>query len=165
MGTYEQNLNPQLHYSIQMLTSTLIPTNLTNNGPPKLIQSSPRPWFAAPNLGWSSSLLRVFLLPRSLSFHLQGMLRWPTPQASMQRNSQRLGKPTVPLLGGLACQGHLGLHVGRHYCYWILMGFYGSLPIGKLQRQRFGEKGKRSFIQKLHNLGRMAGFCLSASPL
>ena len=38
-------------------------------------------------------------------------------------------------------------------------------PIGKFQRQRFGEKEKGSFIQNLHNFGRMAGFCLRFHPL
>ena len=36
------------------------------------------------------------------------------------------------------------------------------MPIGKFWRQRFGEKGKRSFIQKLHNLG--SGRFLPQSP-
>ena len=45
------------------------------------------------------------------------------------------------------------------------MGFYYPMPRGKLQRQRFGEKGKRSFIRKLHNIGRTAGFYLRDSSL
>ena len=54
------------------------------------------------------------------------------------------------------------------------LGFCCLLPIGKLQGQRFGKKkkkekkkteGKRSFIQKLHSFGRIAGFCLRGPPL
>ena len=39
-------------------------------------------------------------------------------------------------------------------------GSTAHCPIGKLWRQRFGEKKWGSFIQKLHNFGRMTCFCL-----
>ena len=45
------------------------------------------------------------------------------------------------------------------------MGFNCFLTIGKFWRQRLGERRKGTFIKKLHNLGRMAVFCLIATPL
>ena len=56
----------------------------------------------------------------------------------------------------------------RRHIELLPKNIWGSIahrPIGKPWRQRFGEKGKELFIQKLHDFDRVAGFCLRAHSL
>lgn len=132
----------------QLISQTVVSSQCP---PPKSASSHPDPCSWPQNLGDFNPFLESISFPDPFHFYLPGMFSWLVPQADVQRNSRRLGNPTVPLLG-LTSHGKLESLYSHHCCYWTANGVPLPVPLGKLQRQRFGEKKRRSLYFKSYTI-------------